>query len=143
MCEIAIFLTVLGGILELGGLALVVLEIRSDRRLADRYLEKLTDAPPAGFYGPAVRPEVRLMDEHRLTHGPVEQQVRLLRETHSKELRRVTDAASRATYEERARFQAFVRDLLQGGLGQRKIGAGLIAAGIVASMAGNVVSASA
>jgi hypothetical protein len=35
-----------------------------------------------------------------------------------------------------------VRDLLQGGLGQRKLGAALVGLGIVVSVAANVVSAS-
>jgi hypothetical protein len=141
MTALAIILSVAGGAFELGGIALVVFGIREDRGLADRYLTRVEEAPPAGFHGPIVRPEIRMMEDHALRHGPVDDRLRLTQERYAQDIRRITDAASRATYEERARFQSFVRDLLQGGLGHRKMGAGLVALGIVTSVAANVVSA--
>jgi hypothetical protein len=121
-------------------IAFVVSEIRGDRNLAERYLKKVKDAPPAGFQGPIVRPDMAMIEHYRMTHGTAEEQLRLLREKQASEMKRITDAASRATYEERARFAAFVEDLLRGGLGRRKLGAALVGAGIVMSVAANVVS---
>jgi hypothetical protein len=127
--------------LELGGLALVAFEIRSDRDLAVRYLAQIQDAPPVGIQGPIVRPEVRMMDDMMLRQGTTAEQLTKLRDANSRELRRITDAASRAAYEERTRFANFVQELLQGGLGQRKLGAALVAVGIALGCAANIVGA--
>jgi hypothetical protein len=136
-----ILLAAASGVLELAGLGLVAYEIRSDRDLAVRYLTRIQEAPPVGIQGPMVRPEVRMMDDMLLRQGTAEQQVAKLRDAHSGELRRITEATSRAAYEERARFANFVQELLQGGLGQRKIGAVLVAVGIVLGAAANIVGA--
>jgi hypothetical protein len=101
------------------------------------------DTPSYGLSRSPVRPDVQMMQNFQMTQGSAEDQVRLLRENQAADLRRVTDASARNIVEDRARFQAFVRDLLQGGLGQRAFGAALIACGIVVSVAANVVSAAA
>jgi hypothetical protein len=69
MTVLATVLSVVGGALELGGIALVVFGIRGDRVLAERYLKRIEDAPPAGFQGPIVRPEIRMMQDHELRYG--------------------------------------------------------------------------
>ena len=84
---------------------------------------------------------MQMVDDMILRQGTAEEQVAKLRDADSRELRRITEAASRAAYEERTRFSNFVQELLQGGLGQRKLGAVLVVIGIVLGCAANIVSA--
>jgi hypothetical protein len=135
-----IVLAALGGLFELGGLALVVLEIGHDRKLAERYLDEIETEPSPGLTKPYVRPEMRIVNEMQMARGSTEEQLKRARQQLEQDLTRTNDVATRAIYRERQRFQNLVRDLLQGGLGQRKIGAALLAVGILLSVSSNVAS---
>jgi hypothetical protein len=128
-------------VFELAGLGLVAFEIRSDRELAVRYLTQIQDAPPVGIQAPMVRPQMQMVNDAMLRQGTTQQQLDNLRTANASELKRIGEAASRAAYEERTRFASFVQELLQGGLGQRKTGAVLVAVGIVLGAAANIVGA--
>lgn len=136
----AILLSVVGGTLELGGVGFVVREIKGDRDLARRYLQQIEEAPPPRFHAPYVRPEVEMMRNHPGAQGTPEQQITRLRGQQAADVRRVSEAATNAVSEERRRFASFVGDLLQGGLGERRLGAILVALGIVVNMAAGIVS---
>jgi hypothetical protein len=140
---LAIVLSVVGGTLELAGLAFVVLDIRGDRQLAERYLEAFDDIPNFGGPTGPMKPDAILMREFQRTSGTEEQQLKRARADFEGDLTQVRTAAARSTYQQRDRLTGFIRELLQGGLGRRKIGAALIALGIVVSVAANVVSAAA
>lgn len=141
MSTATIVLAAAGGFFELTGLGLVVVQIRSDRELASRYIERIEQAGPVGIHAPAMRPDMQFMHDYELSRGSPAEQVAKLRAQYGQDMRRVTDAASRAVYEERHRFASFANDLLQGGLGQRKLGAVLLALGILCGTAANITSA--
>lgn len=143
MTALAIVLSVLGGALELAGLAFVVLEIRGDRKLAERYLEALDDLPSFGGPRGPMKPEAMLIRDVQRRSGTAEEQGKRARAEFERDLTQVRTAAARSAYQQRDRLTSFIRELLQGGLGRRKLGAALIALGIVVSVAANVVSAAA
>ena len=132
-------MTVGGGLLELLGIALVALDIRSDRQKAEQYLAAAETAIPLGFRPPPMRPELEMMRRHEQTHGPAEQRLEAVRSELARNVERTTQAAERAAYAQRKAFLDLVRDLLQGGLGRRKLGAWLFAGGVVLNVSGNVL----
>lgn len=131
-------LTIVGGGFEVAGLALVAVEIRRDRDLAAEYLAALEVAPP--FIGPrSPSPqEMTMRDVDRAMMRP-EDHLRNVQAESETKFQQVGTQTARAVAQQRSQFHAFIRDLLQGGLGQRVTGAVLIGVGIVTSTAGNVV----
>lgn len=141
MTAVAIVLNVLGGLLELAGLLLVVLEIGNDRTLAQRYLKRIEEVPPPAFYGSrGGGARAQLMDRYEMSQALPEEQVRLLGQKSERDMTAVIAASRQAILEERDRFHSFVRDLLQSGIGQRKLGAVLVGCGIVVGVVASVIS---
>jgi hypothetical protein len=125
-------LAISGGLFELAGLALVAIEIRGDRELAEKYLN--AHPIPTGPLSPFRRLRDPRLDQLR-SGDP-----RYRTEQQERDLETATGAAERTARDQQEAFLNFVRELLQGGLGRRKLGALLLAVGIVLSVGGSIVS---
>ncbi len=153
VCVLAVVLMLAGAVAELGGLGLVVLDIQSARRharaLASQGFEQALPvtavvgrAEPSGAETGTPTQEQRIealeRDLHTLGEW-TENRLKELRERVSSVAMGVADRQMEAHLLEE-RIRGFLREILTADLGRRKVGAVLIAVGIVLALAGNLVS---